>query len=55
MREVVTFELGLRSGWEFSKGEEPRCGASLQVVMALNGFGPMPQALIDILVLPGNV
>lgn len=46
-----TFELGLKSGWKFSKGEGPRCGPSLQVVMALNGFGPMPRALIDILVL----
>lgn len=24
-------------------------------VMALNGFGPLPRALIDILLLPGNV
>lgn len=34
----MTFELGSNSGWEFPRGEKPRCGPSLQVHYGTDWF-----------------
>lgn len=49
------FELGWKSGWEFPKGEEPRCGPALQEGDGTEWFSSLATVLTDNLLLSGNV